>query len=219
MKRMNTKTDIKYILFDLDDTLYPATAGIQSYFNQQISDFVAQELNIDPEEADRLRQDGFLRHGTTLRWLMQERGFSDIERYLTAIHTTDVTEAIPYDPELRDLLQSLPQRKSILTNSIKEHAERVLDRLRIRDLFEHIIDIRDSGYRNKPAPEAFQAALARIDTAPEQILFIDDNPSFMAPFEELGGHVLLMDERRRHTDLGIPSVRNIREIVEYIRSL
>lgn len=216
---MNKKTDIKYILFDLDDTLYPSSAGVQPLFNQQISDFVARELHISQEEADRLRHSGFLRHGTTLRWLMQERGFSDIERYLTAIHTEQVTEIIPFDPHMRQVLESIPQRKSILTNSIREHAERVLARLRIRDLFEHIIDIRDSGYRNKPAPEAFQAAFARIGIAPEHILFVDDNPSFMDPFMELGGHALLMDERGRHTDLGFPSVRHISEVADYLRRL
>ena len=79
---MNKHTEIKYILFDLDNTLYPASSRVEYEFNNRIVTYVAKFMGISMEEADELRAKGFIEHGTTVSWLIAEHGLTNIEDYL-----------------------------------------------------------------------------------------------------------------------------------------
>ncbi len=214
---METTYSLQYILFDLDNTVYPASSNVEQAFNRRIIEYVSTYLDISLQEADTLRDTGFLRHGTTVSWLIAEHGLTDIETYLDWIHMKDIGKYIEPDPALAAMLQRIPCGKSILTNSIREHAERVLEALGIRDQFEHIFDIRDYAYRNKPHPAAYRTGLEGIGYPAGEVLFIDDNISFMQPFLDLGGHVLLVDEQQQYSDATYPSIRHIGELEEHLQ--
>lgn len=205
-----------YILFDLDNTLYPASAKVGDAFNTRIVEFVSHYLQISSKEADALRARGFLAHGTTAAWLKQEHNLEDIEEYLEFIHMKNVEDYIKVNPELISMLKALPIRRSILTNSIREHAERVLNVLGILHEFEYIFDIRDYDFHNKPSPKAYRTALDVLKLPAEQVLFIDDNIKFMQPFIDMGGNVLLIDEEGRHEDSPYPRIRVITELGDYL---
>ena len=53
-------------LFDLDNTLHHADAGIFRLINQHMTAYLAQQLALTPEAAGRLREDYWHRYGATL---------------------------------------------------------------------------------------------------------------------------------------------------------
>jgi putative hydrolase of the HAD superfamily len=214
---MNKHTEIKYILFDLDNTLYPASSRVEHAFNNRIVTYVAKFMGISVEEADELRAKGFIEHGTTVSWLIAEHGLKDVEDYLDWIHMKDIGDYITPNPELAEMLKRIKISRSILTNAIREHAERVLKALGIRHEFEQIFDIRAYNFNNKPSPIAYNTALSAINVPVENILFIDDNIHFMQPFIDLGGQVLLIDEEQKHQNSPYPSIREITELEKFLK--
>jgi len=214
---MNKHTEIKYILFDLDNTLYPASSRVEHAFNNKIVTYVAKFMGISVEKADELRAKGFIEHGTTISWLIAEHGLTDIEDYLDWIHMKNIGDYITPNPKLTAMLKRIKIPRSILTNAIREHAERVLEALEIRHEFEQIFDIRDYNFNNKPSQIAYNTALSVINVPVENILFIDDNIHFMQPFIDLGGQVLLVDEEQKHPNSPYPSIREITELENFIK--
>ena len=135
-------SSITYLLFDLDETLYPASSAMVEEISRRMTRYVSQYLKLDEDRAARLRRELSQKHGTTLTGLMTEHNFNDPEAYLEFAHPTDVGRYLHKDPELASALSSVALPKSILTNAPQEHALRILEYLEIAHLFERIFDIR-----------------------------------------------------------------------------
>ena len=207
----------QYLLFDLDNTLYSSRHGLEDNVRRRIREFSSGFLGISPDEAWRQRMALAGKYGTNLEWLMGEKGFTDVEAYLAAVHPPNEADSLPADPELRAFLAGLPIPKAILTNSPREHAELILSRLGITDLFTHIFDIRRNGYKGKPRPEVFMRALDILGVKAQDVLFIDDSPSYVESFIAFGGSGLLMDENDLHGDYPHPRIRELKELARYIK--
>lgn len=210
---------ISYILFDLDDTLYPSSSGLARVFLERILNFTATFLGVSRAEADRIRDEKRTIYGTTLEWLQTEEGLDDPEAYFDAIHPTDLSGFITPDPALPEMIATLPQGCSILTNSPMEHAERVSSFLGVRHLMDHIFDLKFNGLKGKPDPDAYRRALDVIGAAPEEVLFIDDMPRYLEGFREMGGHVLLVDELHRHGAAKLPAIENILQLPRHLNAI
>jgi putative hydrolase of the HAD superfamily len=207
---------LKYLLFDLDNTLYSCRHGLEDNVRRRMLEFTAAFLGVSPEEVWRQRMAYRRQYGTTLEWLMSEKGFTDVEAYLAAVHPQDEADALPPDPELGAFLEHIPVPKAILTNSPEEHAGLILGKLGITDLFTHIFDIRQTAFKGKPRPEAFNHALGILGVSPPEVLFIDDHPDYVRGFLALGGKGLLLDENNAHNDYPHPRIRNLRELAGYV---
>lgn len=204
---------IRYVLFDLDNTLYPCGAGMEEAMTSRICDFVARHLGVPCEEAYARRRDRMKRYGTTLEWLMAEEGLSDVDAYYACVHPEGEEEGLEPDPRVRAFLEGLPVPSSVLTNSPKEHADRVLRKLELEGLFERVFDIRWNGLEGKPAEGAFRRVLDAIGFAPEEVLFVDDFPSYVAGYVRIGGRGVLLDERGVHEGAPYPRVGSLRDIL------
>src|SRR3546814_14052321 len=69
------RADLAHIhtwIFDLDNTLYPASTNLFARIDERIGAYVARLFGCDPIEARRIEKDYFPRHGTTLAGLMAE---------------------------------------------------------------------------------------------------------------------------------------------------
>jgi putative hydrolase of the HAD superfamily len=207
---------IQYILFDLDNTLYSARYGLEDNVHRRMGEFLASWLGVSPEEAWRRRAERIRDYGTTLEWITAEKGFTDIERYFAAVHPDGEADSLPPDPALRDFLERLPQPKAILTNSPREHAERILDKLTIADLFTHIFDLRGNGLKGKPHAEAFFRAFDAMGAAPGEVLFVDDAPAYVESCRALGGRGVLLDEYNAHPGFPRPAIQHVRELEELL---
>lgn len=184
----------KTIFFDLDDTLYPKSSGLWSAIRNRMNDYMAELLDLPPNEIVTLRQHYLETYGTTLRGL-QIHHHIDTDQYLDYVHNFPLAEFIQPDPGLGQLLASLPQQKYIFTNADINHAQRVLSILNLGISFTGIIDIRALDFVCKPDPMAYTRALeiAGVST-PEECILFDDAPRNLQPAKDQGWYTVLVGE-------------------------
>jgi putative hydrolase of the HAD superfamily len=159
-------------VFDLDNTLYPASCRLFDQMHVRMSDFIVNEFQVSVAEAQRLRGDYFRKYGTTLRGLMLEHDMQPT-RFLDYVHEIDYA-AVAESAALRDALSKLQGRKLIFTNGTVRHAQRVLNKLGCADQFEAIYDIVESDYIPKPDRAPYEKFLALHDVKPETSAFFED---------------------------------------------
>lgn len=183
------------LLFDLDDTLYPAGNGLWRAISNRIDSYLTDELGLKPKTARQLRARYARDFGTTLSGLLSE---FEIEpaHYLEYVHSIDLANYLQRDERLASLLTQLPGRKAVLTNSSRGHAHRVLDLLGIEGQFERVIAIEDLSLINKPAPQAYRRALELMSyPAPSASMLLDDSLKNLKAAAALGMQTVLVGDR------------------------
>lgn len=185
---------IKHLLFDLDNTLYPSSSAMDKGITLRMLECVADFFHCDIEQAAQKKKENIIHHSTTLEWLRSE-GLTDIEGFLAHVHPENEADELQPQPGLREFLISLPCPKSILTNAPKEHAERVMEKLGITDLFQAITDIRDANFFGKPYADSYKAALAKTGSKIEETLFLDDLTKYTDGWCALGGTAILIGDQ------------------------
>ncbi|GLT31749.1 hypothetical protein SLA2020_064600 [Shorea laevis] len=158
------------LLFDMDDTLYPLSSGLNLACRKNIQEFMLQQLNIEESEVPRICLDLYREYGTTMAGLKALGYEFDNDEFHAYVHGRLPYDTLKPDPVLRNLLLSMPQRKIIFTNADKAHALAVLSRLGLEDGFEGIICF-----------ETLNPALEQAD----YIDAIDDNAVLAGAEEEL----------------------------------
>jgi putative hydrolase of the HAD superfamily len=184
---------IRAILFDLDDTLYPRSAGVLAQVRELILRYMQSRLSMAPDEADALRRHYLHTYGTTMRGL-QIHYRIDADEYLDYVHNIPLHNYLQPNPALDRALASLPQRKVIFTNASREHAERVLDSLGVRHHFEQIVDVRDVDFESKPRISAYRRVCQILHLRPEECVLVEDNIHNLRPARELGMTTVLVGE-------------------------
>ncbi|MDO1580846.1 pyrimidine 5'-nucleotidase [Rhizobium oryzicola] len=180
-------------VFDLDNTLYPHHVNLFAQIDKNMTAFVADLLQMEPDEARALQKRYYHEHGTTLRGLMVHNGV-DPNAFLEKAHAIDYAALLPH-PELGDAIKALPGRKFILTNGTVAHAEKAARALGILDHFEDIFDIVAADYLPKPAGETYDkfVSLKGINTA-HAAMFEDLPRNLVAP-KALGMKTVLIVPR------------------------
>jgi len=171
-------------IFDLDNTLYPASCGLFVQIDRKMKAFICELLGVEEDEAHRLQKDYFHRYGTTLRGLMEHHEV-DPAGYLDYVHAVDFSPVLA-DPDLNNALARLPGRKFIFTNGPATHVMEVLARLGIGGHFEDIFDIEAADFLPKPTPEIYRRLLDRYGIDPKKAAMIDDLPKNLVPASALG---------------------------------
>lgn len=207
---------IRYVLFDLDNTLYPSDVGMEEDTMRRIAEFAGNFLGVSAERALELRRERIGRYGTTLEWLMAERGLADVDAYYAYVHPDGEEEKLAPDPAVRRFIEGLKVPASVLTNAPMEHADRVLKKLELEGLFERVFDIRWNKLRGKPAESAFRSVLDAIGTKSGETLFVDDLPQYLEGYVKMGGVGVLMDDFDRHPASPYPRVRSIPELARFL---
>jgi putative hydrolase of the HAD superfamily len=170
-------------VFDLDNTLYPASSGLFGQVSQRMTGYIAEYFNISRDAALERQRNLFVQYGTTLRGLMTEHGV-DPELFLDHVHRVDFGLVQP-NPELALKLGRLPGRKLIFTNSSRLHAQRVMERLGITEHFEEVFDISNADYIPKPDRECYALLLHRHGVTAPSACMIDDIAANLEPAKAL----------------------------------
>ena len=147
--------EIETWIFDLDNTLYPASSRLFDRIHARMTEFIAARLDLSPAEALVVQKNYFRAYGTTLRGLMTVDRI-DPEDFLAYVHAVDLSCVRP-DPGLAATLTALPGRKLVHTNGSELHAMRLLDHLGIAASFAGVIDIAAAGYEPKPALAGYES--------------------------------------------------------------
>ncbi len=189
-------SNITTLLFDVDNTLYDESCGVEKEMGRRINSIVARRLGISLEEAVALRAKNLPVYGTSLRWLQVCHGLTDIDSYMEEVHPEDLTPYIPGNPHLREMLESFSCRLEILTNGPEFHARRVLNTLGINDLFPHMYSLEWLGFKGKPYVSAYEKVLEHMGVPAEEILFMDDKEVNLEAFAGIGGNGILVGPKQ-----------------------
>lgn len=176
--------DVDTWIFDLDNTLYPASSNLFARVSKRMTYFIQKEFQLEEEPARDLQRKMFRKYGTTMRGLMTEYDM-DAEEFLHFVHDIDVSD-MNKDPELAELLSKLPGRRLIYTNGSVPHAKRITGQLGIEHLFEDIFDIVASRFVPKPAPEPYDEMINKFKVDPKRSLMVEDMAKNLRPAADLG---------------------------------
>src|SRR5262249_55986827 len=184
---------ISAVLFDLDNTIYPASSGLMRGIDVRITEYVRNLLCMEVEQAQELLRHYYRTYGTTLNGLQRHHGV-DAEHYLSYVHDLAIESFLTSDAELDHLLSELAATKVIFTNSPAEYARRVLRAMSIERHFEHVFDIRFSGFRPKPDPAVYQSVLDTLGVAGDTAILVEDTAQNLPPARALGMTTILVGE-------------------------
>ena len=176
--------EIETWIFDLDNTLYPASCHLFDQVQHRMNEYICARLVVSPEEAAELRRTYFREHSTTMNGLMKVHNI-DPHEFLAFVHEIDLA-CVPADPALVAALGKLEGRKIVHTNGSVRHAERLLDHLGLTATFSGIIDIVAADFEPKPALAGYRLLLRRHSVRPETALMVEDIARNLATAAELG---------------------------------
>jgi putative hydrolase of the HAD superfamily len=187
-------------IFDLDNSLYPASADLFALIDARMTLYIQQRLGCGRDEAFRVQKEYFRDHGTTLAGMMREHGV-DPHEFLGFVHDIDLAR-IAADPRLVAALDRLPGRKLVFTNGDEAYAARVLDKLGLGNAFDGLHDIHAMDYVPKPAPAAYAAMCRRWDIDPKRALFVEDMARNLKPAKALGMTTVWIDNGSEQAESG-----------------
>ena len=195
------RADFRHIddwIFDLDNTLYPASSRLFELIDERMSAYVARLLGCDSDEARRVQKQYFREHGTTLAGLMRHHDV-DPHDFLDDVHDIAL-DRVPRDERLAEALERLPGRKFVFTNGNDRYAQRVLGAIGIGDHFHGLIDIHACDYRPKPDAHGYRLLIERFAIDPERAVLVEDMAKNLKPAKALGMTTVWVDNGSDHGD-------------------
>jgi putative hydrolase of the HAD superfamily len=178
------KNKISTWIFDLDNTLYSADSGIFKQVHTLMGKFVSAHLNIDIKKATELQRKYYRQHGTTLRGLMDNHNV-DPDHFLSEVHQLDYSIVGP-NFKLNRELKKLKGRKIIYTNANRQHANDILIRLELTNVFDEIFDIKTANYIPKPEASPYEQIISEFNIDPITTIMFDDIAKNLVPAKNVG---------------------------------
>ena len=182
MQSLVTKIDTW--IFDLDNTLYSAESGIFQQVHDLMGKFVSKELGVDIKTAKEIQNKYFMKHGTTLRGLMDNHGVEP-DIFLKAVHDLDYSIVGP-NKKLNNELAKIQGRKIIYSNANKNHVDQILLRLDLTNMFDDIYDIKMANYIPKPEIKPYKEFINKFGIDPKKTIMFDDIAKNLVPAKNLG---------------------------------
>jgi len=216
----------KCIFFDLADTLY-SSSEFENKLKRAPIDFIIYKSNVSREEAllllnnseNRAREKDILLTKTNI---LIEAGFinADWQNFIAEFDAKKYLEPIN---ENIDTLHYLGKRYKlgIITNNNTKFLKKILEALGLENtLFSYFITSDDTP-ESKPNLAPFLIAIQKVNSAPEEIIYIGDNiKKDMEPAKKVGMKTILMDYKNVYTDVNnqaydyrIQKIQELKEIL------
>ena len=198
-------------LFDLDNTLHNATPHIFPHINRSMRDYIERHLGVDKHEANRIRQDYWLRYGATLLGLIRHHG-TDPDHFLQATHQfPELKRMVVFERPVIHALRRLPGRKIIFSNAPRHYANAVLDITGLSACFDAVYTIENIRYQPKPMLSGFRTLLRAEHLDPGRCIMVEDSLANLVAAKKLGMKTVWISTSYRRS----PSVdQKIRSVVE-----
>ena len=181
---MKDLKNIKYWIFDLDNTLYSGDTKVFDQVDKKMSKFISEKLNVSIEEAKKIQKNYFHEYNTTLNGMIKNHEI-DADEFLKFVHDVDFGFLKPNKPLKREI-SNLNGKKFIFTNGSKAHVENVTKRIGIEKLFDGVFDIVESDFIPKPSIEPYKKIIEKYKIEPQYSIFIEDIARNLKPAHELG---------------------------------
>jgi putative hydrolase of the HAD superfamily len=199
---------VSCLWFDLDNTVYPRSSRFLDVIDRRINLFISERYGYPLDEAAKIRRTLYEKHGATLLGLYVKFG-TDYDDYIDFVYDVRPQDYLAYDPELSKILNGLPQKKLIFSNSNLPHIRRVLDFLGITNCFDGFFYL-EKDLIVKPDRRAFDKVVTRTGCTYRDSLLIDDVERNLAAGRALGMQTLKIDETLAATEYDC--IRNVRDI-------
>nr|XP_043620718.1 suppressor of disruption of TFIIS [Erigeron canadensis] len=230
---MDSYSPFDCLIFDLDDTLYSSNIGFGEATKRNIDDFLVEKYGFEERKASVLRVELFKTYGSTLAGLRALGYDVDADDYHSVVHGRLPYQLIKPDPQLRNLLLTIRQRKIIFTNSDRTHAMKALSLLGIDDCFEQIIcfetmnpnlfNSKSSSPQEfpvvlKPSLDAINIAIDVAEVDPSRTLFLDDNIRNIAAGKVVGLRTVLVGKttKTKEADYALEKIHDLMQVVPEI---
>ena len=181
---MKNLIDIKYWIFDLDNTLYSGQTKVFLEIDKKMSTYISKKFNVDLIKAKEIQKKYFCEHGTTLSGLMNHDKINPYE-FLKFVHDVDISW-LPKDLKLRKELIKIKEKKYIFTNGSHAHVKNVTKQLGIDDLFDGAFDIVDANFIPKPHIDPYKKIIQKFNLDPKKSILIEDIAHNLEQAKNLG---------------------------------
>jgi putative hydrolase of the HAD superfamily len=181
---MKNLLDIKYWIFDLDNTLYSGQTKVFSEVDKKMSAFISKKMDVDLVKAKEIQKKYFYEYGTTLSGLMKQDSI-DPHEFLEFVHDIDISW-LPKDLKLKDELIKIKEKKYIFTTGSHAHVKNVTKQLGIDGLFDGAFDIVDANFVPKPHIEPYKKIIDKFKIEPTKSILIEDIAHNLEQAKNLG---------------------------------
>jgi len=213
---MKNLANIDCWIFDLDNTLYPASTDLFAQVCEKMSSYIANTLDVDKAKADKIRYEYWKKYGTSLAGLMKNFKI-DPDHFLEVVHDIDFS-VLSKDPKLLNALNELPGRKIVYTNGTVPYAREVLKYRGLADVFDEIYGVEKANYIPKPSPEAYKLVFAKANIIYNRsAMFEDEIRNLKVPFD-LGLKTILISDSLTKENYVDYSVKNLPDFLRQIIS-
>jgi putative hydrolase of the HAD superfamily len=178
-------------IFDLDNCLHPANCQLFELIDQRMTAYIERLLNVDSAEARRVQKMHFHGSGTTLAGLMKHHDV-DPHHFMGDVHDIPL-DRLARDDRLVAGLERLPGRKFIHTNGNANYAWKVLDRLGVAAVVDHMHDIFAADLTPKPELHGYRKLLDQFGIEPAAAIMVEDMVRNLAPAKQLGMTTVWVD--------------------------
>jgi putative hydrolase of the HAD superfamily len=207
---------VKTWIFDLDNTLYPASCNLFAQVDKRMGEFIANAIGVPFAHARHLQKAYYRQFGTTLAGLMRVHKMQP-EPFLAYVHDIDLS-ALPELPQLASVIERLQGRRLIFTNGSRKHAENVAAKIGVLHLFEDICDISALDFVPKPERAAFDRMTARHAIAADTSAMFDDMPHNLEIASALGMTTVLVhsDYIDHPAQIGVSNWRELPPHIDHL---
>ena len=175
---------VKYWIFDLDNTLYSGKTRVFEQVDKKMSKYISTKLKVSIEEAKKIQKNYFHEYNTTLNGMIKNHKI-DANEFLEFVHDIDLS-FLKEDKQLDEQIEKIEGKKIIFTNGSKAHADNVTKKIGIHKLFDGVFDIVEANFIPKPKIEAYKKLIQKYKIEPQYCIFIEDIARNLKPAYELG---------------------------------
>lgn len=190
-------------LFDMDDTLFDASAGMFASIHRKMESFIADKLDLSIEDAAKIQNDYWKIYGATFLGLEKHQSIAPNE-FFDATHRFDLAPFVKThrgSESLRRLIAKLPGKKAVITNGPAIYAKGVLAYMKLTDVFDEVISANEmrrlGAWRCKPDKTLLLSVCAQMGVKPELTTIIEDSPGNLKAAKSLGMMTVWCDGYRQ----------------------
>lgn len=206
-------------LFDLDNTLHDASPHIFPHINRSMQAYIATHLQVDAEEANRIRQTYWHRYGATLLGLMRHHA-TDPHHFLWETHQfPELQQMLVFKRAVNAMLGKLPGRKILYSNAPAHYTEAILELTGMAPHFDAVYSVEATRFQPKPDPRGFRHLLRAERLTPGQCIMVEDNLPNLFTAKRLGVRTVWISKTTRCPPYVDARLSSVLELPRYLRRL
>jgi len=194
-----TEAPLQCLIFDFDETIYhPESTTLPQQLVCRMSNFIKDKFDLSYKEARELSRKYRLEYGSTVVGLQKIHNI-DPREFIDYSYDLDLSE-LRKDQKFKEQLQSIPERKVILTNANEIYVERALHIMGIRDEFSDIIGINRTNFIPKSDPIGYKLAIEEYADSGRNCVMFDDQTTNLRMAKRFGMQTVLCNKEDNNLD-------------------